>query len=109
MPNGVSGPLAKLADFLAFHHPNYGVADVALSPVPGYLDCTKPCTCTFPPFDGHTYGFPSGRREAHWHTISIFGVGYPGRDPHGRFISPYRLWRELEVILPASLLPGAHT
>lgn len=84
-------PLERLAQWLPSHHPNYTVADVALSPTKGYLQCTKPC-----PVAGRSW--LCGSHE-HYHTISIEGVGYARRDERGRWVSPYRLWNELHGVL----------
>ena len=81
--------LEILADYLKWHHPRYTVADVALSEVPGYLECLKPC------LEKNCW-----RHKEHYHTIYIGGVGYKSRDERGQFQSPYRLWRELHGVLP---------
>lgn len=84
--------LQSLADYLRWHHPNYTVEDVALSTVPGFLRCTKPCR--------RRSRWPGCPDKEHFHTISIVGAGYPPRDEKGRFVSRYRLWRELHGLLP---------
>lgn len=82
-------PLEKLEDYLRLYHPYYSIDDVVLSPVKGYLETTKPCQGNCPLCRG-----------GHFHTIDIYGVGYPERNSKGRYISPYRLWRELHGLLP---------
>ena len=88
-------PLEKLAYYLASSHPDYTITDVVRSHVKGYLCCLKPC-----PRAGQHW--LCGNFE-HYHTIQIMGIGYPKRDERGRFISVYRLWRELEGLLPDEL------
>lgn len=84
-------PLDILADWLRWYHRDYTVDDVVLSSVPGYLVCTKPC-----PWAGKWW--LCGPQE-HYHTLYIGGVGYPDRDERGRWVSPYKLWRELHGVL----------
>jgi hypothetical protein len=69
-------PIQKLEQFLRYRHSYYGVNDVVVSNVRGYLNTTKP-------YDNK------------YLTIGIGGVGYSERDNKGRFISPYQLWRDL--------------
>ena len=82
--------LESLADFLKRYHTNYTASDVALSEVPGYLKCLKPCP---------EKGFLLCGSKEHYHTIDICGVGYECRDALGRFQSPYRLWRGLHGVV----------
>lgn len=86
----ICASLEKPAGYLRRCHPEYGVGDVVLTSTPGILHCAKPCPrrswlCT---------------GEERCHTISIVGVGHPPRDERGRFVFPYKLWRELHGLLP---------
>lgn len=85
-------PLELLADYLRLYHPDYTVDDVVLTETKGYLQCVKPC-----PIRNR---WPNHPRQEHYHTISIHGVGYPGRNNLGQFISPYLLWQNLHGFLP---------
>jgi hypothetical protein len=85
-------PLEILGNYLRIHHPEYTVDDVVLSKSKGYLLCIKSC-----PHAGKWYLCNS---QEHYHTISIYGEGYPRRRLDGQFESPYRLWRELHGLLP---------
>ena len=85
--------LEILADHLKWHHRNYTTDDVALSKVPGYLECLKPCP--------EKKFWLCGPNE-YYHTIDICGIGCARRDERGRFQSPYRLWRELHGCLNAA-------
>lgn len=87
-------PLTDLAAWLHGNHPRYTVADVVPAKTRGYLRCTKPCSCTRPPYHGRTMGWPSGRARSHFHTLNIMGVrdGYDAR-------SPYAFWRAVAAAL----------
>lgn len=74
-----SEAIKKLRFHLSLYYHGYGIDDVELSPVKGYLELR-------------------GENA----TINIKGVGYPRRDERGRFASPYRLWRELHDELPTT-------
>jgi hypothetical protein len=80
-------PIDRLVSFLQYHHSDYTIDDVALSPSRGSLICLKSCPWK---------DCPSSVKGEHYHTIGICGVGYPNRDKNGRFISPYKLWNELK-------------
>jgi len=59
---------------LSWRHHKYTIDDVRLSVARGYLQTTKPCFCTYPPFDGSYIGIDSGAKQGHFHTISLNGV-----------------------------------
>lgn len=83
--------LDELAWWLKVYHPNYTVNDVRPSDVKGYLETTKPCTCTYPPFDGYIIGFPAGYEQGHYHTLDI--GWYPKWAGKGWGRGPYAFWR----------------
>lgn len=85
--------LDDLAFELQWKHPNYTVNDVKPIKTPGYLECTKPCHCNYPPFDGHTIGFKSGTAEGHYHSIYIGGY----RRGYGRGM--YAFWKAVCAVL----------
>jgi len=64
------------------------VEDISISETKGYLETTKPCNCTYPPYDGYTNFIPAG--ETHYHTIYIGGIRGFGR-------GAYAFWRALKA------------
>lgn len=83
----MSDALADLAFLLRTRYSQYTIADVEPTDTKGYLRFTKACTCTYPPFNGYVIGYPSGRIEPHYHTLSL--IGY--RKGYGRGM--YAFWR----------------
>ena len=79
-----------LINFLSRKHTKYSIGDVYLSLAHGYLETTKPCFCTYPPFDGSYIGIDSGAKQGHFHTISLNGVYSKDK----RY--PYQLWDALK-------------
>ena len=79
-----------LITFLSWKHTKYSLDDVRLSSARGYLQTTKPCFCTCPPFDGNYIGIDSGAKQGHFHTISLNGVYSKDK----RY--PYQLWDALK-------------
>ena len=79
-----------LSIFLSWKHHKYSIGDVRLSSARGYLQTTKPCFCTYPPFDGNYIGIESGAKQGHFHTISLSGVYSKDK----RY--PYQLWDALK-------------
>ena len=79
-----------LIHFLSWRHPKYSIGDVCLSLAHGYLNTTKPCFCTYPPFDGSYIGIESGAKQGHFHSISLNGVYSLDK----RY--PYQLWDALK-------------
>lgn len=92
-----SDAIEILCSHLEWRHPRYTTSDVVLSNCRGYLRSTKPCSCNYPPYDGHVVFVKSGSEEPHFHTISIEDVGYRARDRSGQFVSKYKLWDELKA------------
>ncbi len=88
--------LADLADWLLVYHSRYTLDDIKVSQVKGFLETTKPCTCTYPPYDGYTIGFPSGEQEPHYHTLDVSG----SRRGYGHGI--YGWWRAIKLEMSGS-------
>lgn len=86
-------PIEYLKWWLACYHSNYTVDDVKMSEAKGYLRTTKPCNCTYPPYDGYTNFIPKG--ETHYHTLYIAGIRGFGR-------GTYAFWRALKTHLPSA-------
>lgn len=81
---------SALTIFLSWKHRKYSIGDVCLSQARGYLETTKPCFCTYPPFDGSYIGIASGAKQGHFHTISLNRVYSKDK----RY--PYQLWDALK-------------
>ena len=79
-----------LTIFLSWKHRKYSIDDVHLSSTRGYLQTTKPCFCTAPPFDGSYIGIERGAKQGHFHTISLNYVYSKDK----RY--PYQLWDALK-------------
>jgi hypothetical protein len=86
--------LERLELYLLSYYPQYKITDMRPSRVKGYFKTTKPCNCTYPPYDGHTIGFSSGRELPHCHTIYVGGILGFG---HGK----YAFWRAVCAELAA--------
>lgn len=77
--------LEHLANWLSTYHRKYTIDDVKPTDSRGYLECTKLCNCTYPPFDGYTIGV---QRGPHYHSLYIGDLHYKG---FGR--GSYAFWR----------------
>lgn len=82
-----SRALKELSGWLRIYYPRYGLDNVKPSTARGFLDCLKSCSCTYPPYDGYTLRYPSGKEQAHYHTLDISGF----RKGYGRGF--YAYWR----------------
>lgn len=97
--------LAELDRYLAryWSHRSYTHEDMRPSAVRGYLESVKPCNCTYPPHDGHTF---ERDRQPHTHSFSLrghphgFGAGYGRGD--------FAWWRAVCAGLEAKGLTAAN-